>query len=208
MGMGVHESQSLFLEMQMGRSGAFINAIAPMVQKHLGNDPAFEASNLRKLYTHVEPGLIRVNADEVTYPLHVILRYELERDIILGKADVKDIPDRWNDAMKNYLGLNTEGNFKDGPMQDIHSPAGAVAYFPSYTLGAKTAAQLLAAWVKAVPNAAELIAQLQLEPIFEWLSANVWEKGCSLNYDELMVQATGGTLNSKFFLDHIRSRYL
>ena len=208
MGMGVHESQSLFLEMQMGRSGAFINAIAPMVQKHLGSDPAFEASNLRKLYTHVEPGLIRVNADEVTYPLHVILRYELERDIILGKADVKDIPDRWNDAMKNYLGLNTEGNFKDGPMQDIHWPAGAVGYFPSYTLGAMTAAQLHASLVEAVPNAPELIAQLQLEPIFEWLSANVWEKGCSLNYDELMVQATGETLNSKFFLDHIRSRYL
>jgi carboxypeptidase Taq len=208
MGMGVHESQSLFFEMQMGRSAPFIKAIAPIVQKHLGNDPAFEATNLRKLYTHVEPGLIRVNADEVTYPLHVILRYELERDIILGKADVKDIPDRWNEGMEKYLGINTVGNFKDGPMQDVHWPAGAVGYFPSYTLGAMTAAQLHASLIKTVPNAAELIESLELQPIFDWLSANIWQKGCSMNYDELMVQATGETLNSKFFLDHIRGRYL
>jgi carboxypeptidase Taq len=208
MGMGVHESQSLFFEMQMGRSAPFINAIAPLVQKHLGNDSAFETSNLQKIYTHVKPGLIRVNADEVTYPLHVILRYELERDIILGKADVKDIPDRWNEATKKYLGLNTEGNFKDGPMQDMHWPAGAVGYFPSYTLGAMTAAQLHAAILMAIPNAPDLIASLELKPIFDWLSANIWQKGCSLSYDDLMVEATGETLNSQYFLDHVRNRYL
>ncbi|MDX1473804.1 MAG: carboxypeptidase M32 [Reinekea sp.] len=208
MGMGVHESQSLFFEMQMGRSAPFINAIAPMVQKHLGSDPAFEADNLRKLYTEVKPGLIRVNADEVTYPLHVILRYELERDIILGKADVKDIPDRWNAAMQHYLGLNTEGDFKNGPMQDVHWPSGAIGYFPSYTLGAMTAAQLHAALVQAIPNAAELIGRLELQPIFDWLSANIWEKGCLLSYDDLMVEATGETLNSRYFLEHIKGRYL
>jgi carboxypeptidase Taq len=208
MGMGVHESQSLFFEMQMGRSAPFIKAIAPLIQSHLGDDPAFAADNLLKLYTHVEPGLIRVNADEVTYPLHVILRYELERDLILGKAEVKDIPERWNDAMQTYLGLNTEGNYKDGPMQDVHWPAGAVGYFPSYTLGAMTAAQLHGALIKAVPNAPELIGKLELQPIFNWLSANIWEKGRSLSYDDLMVEATGETLNSTFFLDHVRSRYL
>lgn len=208
MGMGVHESQSLFFEMQMGRSAEFINAIAPLVQKHLGDDPAFNADNLRKLYTHVETGLIRVNADEVTYPLHVILRYEIERDVILGKAQVKDIPDMWNAGMKNYLGLDTVGNFKDGPMQDIHWPAGAVGYFPSYTLGAMTAAQLNAAMKKSIPNASELVGKLELQPIFDWLSTNVWEKGCSMNYDQLMTEATGETLSSKYFLDHIRSRYL
>ena len=208
MGMGVHESQSLFFEMQMGRSAPFINAIAPLVQKHLGNDPAFETNNLQKIYTHVEPGLIRVNADEVTYPLHVILRYELERDIILGKADVKDIPDRWNEATKKYLSLNTEGNFKDGPMQDVHWAAGAVGYFPSYTLGAMTAAQLHAAILMAIPNTPDLIASLELQPIFDWLSANIWQKGCSLSYDDLMVEATGETLNSQYFLDHVTNRYL
>ncbi len=208
MGMGVHESQSLFFEMQMGRSAPFISAIAPIVQKHLGKDPAFEADNLRKLYTEVKPGLIRVNADEVTYPLHVILRYELERDIILGKAEVKDIPERWNQAMQNYLGIDTTGDYKNGPMQDVHWPAGAIGYFPSYTLGAMTAAQLHASLIKAVPNAPELIAALELEPIFNWLSTNIWQKGCSLSYDELMTEATGETLNSKHFLAHIRARYL
>lgn len=208
MGMGVHESQSLFFEMQMGRSKRFINAIAPIIQQHLGKDPAFSASNMEKLYTHVEPSLIRVQADEVTYPLHVILRYEIERDVILGKLAVKDIPERWNAGMKDYLGMNTEGDFKNGPMQDIHWPYGLVGYFPSYTLGAMTAAQLHASMLKAVPNAPELVGALTLEPIFEWLSENIWQKGRLLSYDQLMTEATGETLNSTFFLDHIRNRYL
>ncbi|EAR11364.1 carboxypeptidase M32 [Reinekea blandensis] len=208
MGMGVHESQSLFFEMQMGRSAPFIDAIAPKVQQHLGNDPAFQAENLRKLYTQVQPGLIRVNADEVTYPMHVILRYEIERDVILGDAEVSDIPELWNQKMKDLLGLDTTGNYKDGPMQDVHWPAGAVGYFPSYTLGAMTAAQMHAAMVRAVPDAPERVARLDLKPIFAWLSDNVWLKGRSLNYDDLMIEATGETLNSRYFLEHIRSRYL
>lgn len=208
MGMGVHESQSLFFEMQMGRSKPFIRAIAPIIQQHLGNDPAFTASNMEKLYTHVEPGLIRVQADEVTYPLHVILRYEIERDVILGKLKVSDIPERWNADMKSYLGLDTEGDFKNGPMQDIHWPYGLVGYFPSYTLGAMTAAQLHDAMLKQVPNAPDLIGALELEPIFNWLSENIWQKGRLLSYDQLMIEATGETLNSSFFLNHIRNRYL
>ncbi|MEJ2043348.1 MAG: carboxypeptidase M32 [Reinekea sp.] len=208
MGMGVHESQSLFFEMQMGRSKPFINAIAPVIQQHLGNDPAFASENLQKLYTHVEPGLIRVNADEVTYPLHVILRYEIERDIILGKAEVKDIPELWNSAMKNYLGLDTTGDYRNGPMQDVHWPAGAIGYFPSYTLGAMTAAQLHAAMVKSIPNAAELVASLELQPIFDWLSTNIWQKGRLHSYDNLMIDATGETLISEYFLEHLRNRYL
>lgn len=208
MGMGVHESQSLFFEMQMGRSAPFIGAIAPKVRHHLGNDPAFEAENLRKLYTQVQPGLIRVNADEVTYPMHVILRYEIERDIILGYAEVKDIPEMWNAKMQTYLGLDTTGNFKDGPMQDVHWSAGAVGYFPSYTLGAMTAAQLHAAMIRSVPDAPDRIAALDLNPVFDWLSENVWLKGRTLSYDALMTEATGETLNSRYFLDHIRARYL
>ncbi|WP_320827714.1 carboxypeptidase M32 [Reinekea sp.] len=208
MGMGVHESQSLFFEMQLGRCKAFIDAIAPKIAQHLGQEPAFGADNMLRLYTHVEPGLIRVNADEVTYPLHVLLRYELERDLILGTARVQDIPARWNQAMYGYLGLNTEGNYRDGPMQDIHWPSGAIGYFPSYTLGAMNAAQLHAALQVDIPNAPALIGALDLEPIFSWLSSKVWQQGRSLGYDELMIQATGETLNSAHFLAHIRGRYL
>lgn len=208
MGMGVHESQSLFFEMQIGRSPEFIEAITPLLQQHLGNDPAFHTENLRRIYAQVQPGLIRVNADEVTYPLHVILRFEIERDIILGKAEVKDIPERWHAAMQQYLGLSTEGNYKDGPMQDIHWPCGAIGYFPSYTLGAMTAAQLRAAMQSNLANAAELIGSLNLQPIFDWLQENIWQQGCLLNYEELMVRATGETLNTNYFMAHLKKRYL
>jgi carboxypeptidase Taq len=208
MGMGVHESQSLFFEMQLGRSRPFIEAIAPLVHQHLGKDPAFTADNLHALYTRVEPGLIRVNADEVTYPSHVILRYELERDIILGKASVKDIPDRWNQGMSDLLGLDTRGNYRNGPMQDIHWPMGAIGYFPSYTLGALNAAQMHAALLRDVPDAIERISRLDLAPVFDWLSRNVWQKGRFLSYDELMTEATGEVLNPDYFLTHLQDRYL
>ena len=208
MGMGVHESQSLFFEMQLGRSKPFIEAIAPLVRKHAGEDPAFDAENMHRLCTHVEPGLIRVNADEVTYPLHVILRYELERDLILGRAEVKDIPARWDATMQDYLDLDTTGNYRDGPMQDIHWPSGSIGYFPSYTLGAMTAAQLHHAMVQAIPDAPAMISRLELQPVFDWLSESIWQKGRLLNYDELMTEATGEKLNPDHFLNHLRSRYL
>lgn len=208
MGMGVHESQSLFFEMQLGRSQPFIEALAPLLNKHLGNDPAFEPANLRALYTQVKPGLIRVNADEVTYPLHVILRYELERDIILGRASVSDIPERWNEAMDKYLGLDTRGNYKDGPMQDIHWTMGAVGYFPSYTLGAMNAAQLHQAMIKDVAGAADGISNWELQPIFNWLSDKVWSQGRFFNYDDLLKNASGETLNPSYFLNHLKARYL
>jgi len=208
MGMGVHESQSLFCEMQLGRSKAFINAIAPIVKEHLGEDPAFDAENMHRFFTHVSPGLVRVSADEVTYPLHVILRYEIERDLILGKAHVKDIPERWDTSMKDYLGLDTTGNFTDGPMQDVHWATGLFGYFPSYTLGAMNAAQLYHAMVQEIPDAQELVEKLEFSPIFDWLSRNIWQNGRFYDYDQLMVEATGETLRSGYFLDHIRMRYL
>ena len=208
MGMGVHESQSLFFEMQLGRSKEFVAGIAPHLSELLGQDPCFEAGNLHRLYTKVEPGLIRVNADEVTYPMHVILRYEIERDVISGKAQVSDIPDRWNEGMKRYLGLDTVGNFKDGPMQDIHWPMGAVGYFPSYTLGALNAAQLFTSMKRTLPSVMQDIEALKLDAVFEWLNTHIWAKGSYLSYDELMTEATGETLNASYFLDHVRQRYL
>ena len=208
MGMSIHESQSLFFEMQMARSQAFIQAVNPLVIKHLGLDPAFTSANLHSIYTQVQPGLIRVNADEVTYPLHVILRFEIERDIILGKTSVADIPECWDEAMSKYLNLDTRGNHRDGAMQDIHWPSGAIGYFPSYTLGAMNAAQLHQALVQVIPQAADHISRLELAPVFEWLSVNIWEKGSLLSSDDLMLEATGETLQARYFIEHLRSRYL
>jgi len=132
-GMAVHESQSLFVEKQVGRSPAFWQWALPVVERHLG-----EALSLDDVLPHVhkvERGLIRVDADEVTYPLHVVLRYELEQDFIAGRLDVADIPEAWDAKMRDYLGLSTIDTPGDGPMQDVHWPSGTLLFSVLYAGG-------------------------------------------------------------------------
>ncbi len=138
--MGIHESQSLFFEMQVGRSDPFIGHLANLAGKQFSGSE-FEQKNFQKIYTRVKKDFIRVDADELTYPAHVILRYEIERDLINGNIKHTDVPELWNTKMQSYLGLSTQGNFTNGCMQDIHWTDGAFGYFPSYTLGAMYAAQ-------------------------------------------------------------------
>ena len=136
--MAIHESQSLFVEKQIARSPEFWEWAMPHVREHLGDD-AIAGWELEDVLAHVhliERGLIRVDADEATYPLHVILRYEIEQDLIEGALAPRDVPEAWDAKMREYLGLSTIDNMKDGPMQDVHWPSGAIGYFPSYTLGA------------------------------------------------------------------------
>jgi carboxypeptidase Taq len=207
--MGIHESQSLFFEMQLGRSDAFIHKLSPLAIKHFSqNDPTiFAADNLQKIYTRVQPGFIRVDADEVTYPAHVILRYEIERDLINQKISYQDIPELWDIGMKKYLNLSTKGNYKDGCMQDIHWTDGSMGYFPSYTLGAMYAAQQMAT-MKQTIDVDSAIETNDLSPIFNWLSENIWQKGSLLTTDALIKQATGETLNPSHFKAHLFKRYL
>ncbi|WP_306418279.1 carboxypeptidase [Grimontia sedimenti] len=145
--------------------------------------------------------------DEVTYPAHVILRYEIERDLIEGAIEVDDIPGIWNQKMEEYLGISTEGNFTDGCMQDIHWTDGSFGYFPSYTLGAMYAAQFMAAMRKTI-DVDTCLKQLEIAPISEWLKENVWSKGSKLSTDELVTQATGEPLNAEHFKQHLMARYL
>ncbi len=207
--MGIHESQSLFFEMQLGRSNAFIHFLAPLAAKHFpnNNQKVFEPDNLQKIYTRVKPGFIRVDADELTYPAHVILRYEIERDLINGNISYKDIPELWHLKMKEYLDIDTKGNYTNGCMQDIHWTDGSFGYFPSYTLGAMYAAQFMAAMKKEI-DVIECLATMDLEPIFNWLSENIWLKASFLTTDELVINATGKTLDPRFFEKHLRFRYL
>ncbi|NLS12469.1 carboxypeptidase M32 [Vibrio sp. SM6] len=207
--MGIHESQSLFFEMQIGRSNPFIAHLARLAEQHFGssNSQQFSQDNFQKLYTRVKKDFIRVDADELTYPAHVILRYEIERDLINGKIKYTDVPELWNQKMQQYMGLSTEGNFKNGCMQDIHWTDGAFGYFPSYTLGAMYAAQFMAAMRKNI-DVDSVIVSGDLTPIFSWLSDNIWSKGSLLTTDELVKQATGETLNPAHFKDHLRNRYL
>lgn len=207
--MGIHESQSLFFEMQLGRSPEFIHHLSGMAQQAFSsqNDPAFSSDNFRKLYTRVEKGFIRIDADELTYPAHVILRYEIERDLMNGKIAFSDVPELWDQKMQQYLGLSTQGNFKNGCMQDIHWTDGSFGYFPSYTLGAMYAAQFMAA-MKQTVDVQSAVTSGDLAPIFNWLSQNIWNKGSLLTTGELVKQATGETLNAAHFQQHLSSRYL
>ncbi len=208
-GMGIHESQSLFVEMQINRSPMFWKWAMPQVDKHLGTH-VFEGWEIEDVLAHVnliEAGFIRVDADEVTYPLHVIMRYEMEQDLISGAMQVKDIPEAWNAKIQDYLDLSTRDNMPDGPMQDVHWPAGLFGYFPSYTLGAMMAAQQWAALVKEIPDAPEQIETGDYSAINAWRSKNIWQQGSRLSTPDLMKSATGEALNPDYFIAHLKKRY-
>jgi carboxypeptidase Taq len=206
--MGIHESQSLSFEMQLGRSPAFLALIAPLVRQHLGDQAAFTPDNLARLYTRVHPGLIRVDADELTYPAHVILRYEIERDLINGQIEPDDIPALWDEKMAQYLGVDTRGNYQNGCLQDIHWTDGSFGYFPSYTLGAMYAAQYFATIRDQHPELDARIAAGDLSPLFDWLKGNIWTQASRWPTPELVQRATGEPLNPAHFKAHLQRRYL
>ncbi|MBH9578969.1 carboxypeptidase M32 [Inhella proteolytica] len=206
--MGLHESQSLSFEMQLGSHPGFAQQLSPLLMKHLGAQPAWEPENLHKLLTRVKPGFIRVDADEVTYPCHVILRYEIERPLVEGEIECEDIPALWNAKMQELLGLSTEGNYTNGCMQDVHWPEGLIGYFPCYTLGAMYAAQWFATMRKEIPGLDAGIARGELTPVFDWLQAKIWSQGSRWETPELVQRASGEVLNPAHFQAHLRSRYL
>ena len=206
--MGIHESQSLSFEMQLGRSPAFVQGLAPLLQKHLGAQPAFDTNNLARLLTRVQPGLIRVDADELTYPAHIILRFEIERALIDGAIEPADIPALWDEKMQAYLGLDTRGNFRDGCLQDIHWPSGSFGYFPSYTLGAMYAAQYFASMRAQHADLDARIAGADLSPVMDWLNTHIWSQASLWTTGALVQRATGEALNPAHFRAHLEQRYL
>jgi carboxypeptidase Taq len=206
--MGIHESQSLSFEMQIGRNPAFIALIAPLIKKHLGDQPAFDVANLTRLYTRVQPGLIRVDADELTYPAHIILRFEIERTLMNGDIEAEDIPALWDEKMMSYLGLDTGSNYQDGCLQDIHWPSGSFGYFPSYTLGAMYSAQFFATMARAQPNLNQQMTAGNLSPIFDWLKYHIWSQASRWETTELVQRATGESLNPQHLRRHLERRYL
>ena len=207
-GMVLHESQSLLMEMQACRSDAFIAYAAPLMRQAFGKSgPAWEVGNIHKIYTRVAPGFIRVDADEVTYPLHIMLRYRLERAVLGGDLALADLNVAWNDGMKELLGI-VPPNDAVGCLQDIHWPDGAWGYFPTYTLGALAAAQLFAAARKANPGLMEALAKGDFALLLGWLRANVHSKGSIADTDTILTQATGAPLGTVSFKAHLESRYL
>ena len=207
-GMGAHESQSLIIEMQACRSDSFLSFLGDELRKAFGGDAAaYRTENLARLWRHVERGFIRVDADELTYPAHVILRFRLERALIGGQLALADLPGAWNDGMKSLLGIVPPDDAK-GCLQDIHWHDGAFGYFPSYTLGAMAAAQLMKAARAATPGLDDGLARGDLSPLVGWLRSNVHGKGSLLGFQDLLVAATGKSLDPADFQAHLRARYL
>lgn len=210
-GMSIHESQSLFMEMQVCRSPEFLNFAGPIIRKHMlpftKNPESLNTENLIKLVTRVKPGFIRVDADEVTYPMHIILRFEIERDLMEDKWPLSELPSVWNEKMKTYLGLSTLGNDKNGCMQDVHWPGGAFGYFPAYTFGAVIAAQLFSKIEQDEPDIRAEISHGRFTKVHAWLNDKIWSKGSLIPTLQLVEEASG-PLSAKAFRKHLEKRYL
>lgn len=206
--MAKHESQSLLVEMQVCCSLSFYQYLLPEIQQKFGQQDAFNAENLYQSITRVEPSWIRVDADEVTYPLHIILRYELEKALLNDEIEVADLPARWDELMQKYLGITTRGNDKDGVMQDVHWPAGAFGYFPAYTLGRLMAAQFFAKFMESHPQFFAELRQGNFSNLKNWLAKNIYSQAALLDANELVMQVTGKNLDANYFVEHVKQRYL
>ena len=207
-GMAAHESQSLIVEMQACRSDEFLGWLGPQLLASFGGDAAWYApDNLGRLWRRVKRGLIRVDADEMTYPAHVILRLRLERALVAGDLVVADLPGAWNDGIQRLLG-ETPPDDALGCLQDIHWYDGAIGYFPSYTLGAMAAAQLMAAARRAESGLDAALAQGDLSVLLGWLRKNVHSQGSRLGFNDLLRAATGKPLDPTDFEAHLTTRYL
>ena len=207
-GMAAHESQSLLVEMQACRSDPFLAWLGPELHGTFGGAPEpFAPGNLQRLWRRVERGLIRVDADEVTYPAHVILRFRLERALVDGSLQVADIPGAWRDGMQQLLEV-TPPTDTLGCLQDIHWFYGAFGYFPSYTLGAMAAAQLMAAARDEVEDLDGGLGRGELQPLTQWLRTRVHAQGSRFGFNDLLRHVTGSALDPACFERHIRARYL
>jgi carboxypeptidase Taq len=208
LGMSMHEGQSLLIEMQVCRSRPFIEFAAPIIREAFGGEgPAWSSDNLHRRYTRVNPDFIRVDADEVTYPAHVILRYRLEKAMIESQLAVADLPEAWSEGMENLLGLRPPSD-REGCLQDLHWYDGAWGYFPTYTLGAMTAAQLFDAACRADAAIPAGIGVGNFKPLVDWLAVHVHGKGSLKTARELLTEVTGTPLDSGVFTRHLKTRYL
>ncbi len=204
---GIHESQSLGLEMQLARSHAFCRWLAPILTDHLDPATSVDAEALHARLVRVDAGRIRVNADEASYPLHIVLRFRIERALIEGRVEPDDVPALWDEQMTELLDIDTQGDFRNGCLQDIHWAKGAFGYFPSYTLGAMVSAQLFAALRRAHPALDESVATGDFSPVLDWLAANVWSRASRFDADTLVRRATGRVISADDYLRHLNDRY-
>lgn len=206
--MCIHESQSLFFEKQVFLSRAFGKFFINAIHEHLPATRAFSAEDIWQSQTVVQPSFIRTEADEVTYPLHVMLRYDIESALINGDIEPDAIPELWESSLQSYLGLSTQGKHSIGCLQDIHWTDGAFGYFPSYTMGAVNAAQITATIKAANPGWQKDFAAGDIGFARQWLAKHIWQHGSHLESQALMQSATGQGSDAGFLITHLKNRYL
>lgn len=205
--LGVHESQSRLWENLIGRSRSFSAYLFPQLQSTFPE--AFSAASPEDYYraiNKVSPSLIRVEADEVTYNLHVLLRFELECALLTGELEVGDLPDAWDAKMQEYLGIipSTDG---DGCLQDVHWSCGLIGYFPTYSIGNLLSGQLWHTINSALPDLDTQIAKGEFVPLLSWLRENVHQYGSKYLPKELVVKATGEPLTSRYYVEYLNKKY-
>lgn len=204
--LGIHESQSRFWENIVGRSPEFLEFMTPVFQAFYPEQLAgVGTETLIALFNQVKPGFIRIEADEVSYNLHIILRFQIENALINNKLKVKEIPEVWREKMKKYLGVVPPTD-REGALQDVHWSYGNFGYFPTYSLGNLYAAQITNTMKKELDLPAILVRG-ELGTILSWLRENVHQYGSLYWPDELIKKVTGEPLNPKYFIDYIEDKY-
>jgi carboxypeptidase Taq len=205
--MGVHESQSRFYENLIARSRAFcapllkiMREVFPEQMQGVTEEELYSAINLSK------PSLIRTEADELTYPLHIIVRYEIEQLLLAGEATAREVPKLWAERYQKYIGANVTSDSL-GALQDVHWAQGAFGYFPTYALGNAYAAQFRAKMIDEGMDWKGLLAAGNLAPIREWLHDRVWRHGRSKDPAAIIEQATGEPFNPRHYANYLTSKY-
>jgi carboxypeptidase Taq len=207
-GLALEESQSLLFEMNLCRSRSFVKYLRPLLEKYLQvTGPEWDEVNLYRHLIRVRRSLIRMDADELTYPVHIMLRYELEKKILEGSLPVADLPEAWNANLEQRLNIRPSGDV-EGCLQDIHWAVGHFGYFPSYALGAVIAGQLNEAMRAAMPSLDEEVAAGHFGGVMDWLRDNVHGVGARLPTQELIKQATGKPLTAAAYLRYLEAKYL
>ena len=203
--MSIHESQSRFYENIIGRSSAFCHFIFPKLEELFPEQMQdYDAVDLYRAVNRVQPSLIRTEADELTYSLHIMIRYELEKKIFAGELEVKDLPEEWNRLYKEYLGVDVTCD-REGVLQDSHWPDGAIGYFPSYALGNAYGAQFLSKMKDSV-DIGECIAKGDLGPVNEWNREYIWKHGCLYTPAELLERVLGERFDPGHYIEYLRTK--
>jgi carboxypeptidase Taq len=205
--LGVHESQSRLWENLVGRSREFVEFHFPRLKQSFPSQfGAASAESFYRAINAVEPSLIRVEADEVTYNLHVMVRFEIERALFENRIQVNHLPETWNDLMEEYLGIRPTSD-SDGVLQDIHWSMGAFGYFPTYAIGNLMASQFFAAAKAQLGDLPAQISRGEFEPLVRWLRENIHRHGRRRSANELLLDVTGGALSAAPWLEYIRRKY-